>query len=97
VGWQRFRQCVDTVRAINDLLREVMTLDPIWEENMLRVVLVDRSGIIWPELSESLRRYAQRQLSRRRVKIRSNTAVTSYNAKEVVLDDGTTIPTRMFI
>jgi len=53
--------------------------------------------VILPELSESLGRYAQNKLGKRGVEVRLNVAVSGYNGKEVVLNDGTRIPTRMLI
>ena len=64
---------------------------------MLRVVVVDPGDHILPELGISLGRYAQEQLSRRGVEIRLKTKVTSYDGKEVTLDDRTKIATRMLI
>ncbi len=64
---------------------------------MLRVVIVDPGEFILPELSESLGRYAEKQLGRRGVEVRLKTKVTGYDGKEVVLSDGTKIATRMLI
>jgi NADH dehydrogenase len=87
----------ETAGAVNDFLREGLKFYHGVKENMLRVVLVDAGDVILPELSESLGRYAQRQLSRRGVEIHLKTKVTGYNGKIVELDDGTKIPTRMLI
>jgi NADH:ubiquinone reductase (H+-translocating) len=88
---------VETAGAINDLLREAIKFYPNLKVNMLRVVLVEAGGVILPELSESLGRYAQKQLGRRGVEIRLKTAVTSYDGKELTLNDGTRIMTRLLI
>ena len=64
---------------------------------MLRVVLVHAGEVILPELSASLGRYAQKQLGRRGVDIRLKTAVTGYDGKELTLNDGTSIATRLVI
>jgi NADH:ubiquinone reductase (H+-translocating) len=53
--------------------------------------------VILPELSESLGRYAEKRLGKRAVEIRLKTKVTGYDGKEVALDDGTKIATRMLI
>jgi NADH dehydrogenase len=88
---------VETVGAVNDLLREVLKFYNHLNEKMLRIVLVDAGQMILPELGESLGRYAEKRLSRRGVEIHLNTAVKSYDGKEVVLGDGTRIPSRMII
>jgi len=88
---------VETVGAVNDLLREALKLYNNLNEDMLRMVLVDAGQIILPELGESLGLYAEKQLSRRGVEIHLNTAVKSYDGKEVVLSDGTRIPSRMIV
>jgi NADH dehydrogenase len=87
----------ETAGAVNDLLREAIKFYPNLREGMLRVALVHAGDVILPELSESLGRYAQKQLGRRGVEIRLKTAVTGYNGKEVTLNDGTSITTRLVI
>src|SRR5260370_37640946 len=64
---------------------------------MLRVVLAHPGDVILPELSSSLGRYAEKQLGRRGVEIRLKTAVTGYDGKELTLNNGTTITTRLLI
>ena len=60
-------------------------------------MVVHPGEVILPELGESLGRYAEKQLGRRGVEIRLKTKVTGYDGKEVTLDDGTKIATRMLI
>ena len=88
---------VETAGAVNDLLREAMKFYPNLKDGMCRVVVVHPGEVILPELGESLGRYAEKQLSRRGVEIRLKTKVTGYDGKEVALDDGTKIATRMLI
>ncbi len=88
---------VETVGAVNDFLREAMKFYRHLKEDMVRVVLVHPGDVILPELGESLGRYAQKQLGRRGVEVRLKTKVTGYDGKEVALDDGTKIATRMLI
>ncbi len=88
---------VETVGAVNDFLREAMKFYHHLKQDMLRVVLVHPGDVILPELGESLGRYAQKQLGRRGVEVRLKTKVTGYDGKEVALDDGTKIATRMLI
>src|SRR5215813_7021953 len=86
---------VETAGAVNDLLREAMKFYPHLKEDMLRVVVVDPGEVILPELSESLSRYAEKQLGRRGVEIRLKTKVTGYDGRELSLNDGTRITTRL--
>jgi len=87
----------ETAGAVNDLLREAIKFYPHLREDMLRIVLVHAGDVILPELSESLGRYAQNLLSRRGVEIRLKTAVTGYDGKNVTLNDGAKISTRLVI
>jgi NADH dehydrogenase len=87
----------ETAGAVNDLLREAIKFYPNLREDMLRVVLVHAGDVILPELSESLGRYAQNRLSRRGVEIRLKTAVTGYDGRNLTLNDGAKITTRLVI
>ena len=74
-----------------------MKFYPNLKENMPRVVVADPGDHILPELGVSLGRYAQERLVRRGVEVRLKTKVAGYDGKEVALDDGTKIATRMLI
>jgi NADH:ubiquinone reductase (H+-translocating) len=87
----------ETIGAVNDFLREGMKFYPHLKEPMLRVVLVHPGEVILPELGENLGRYAQKKLAERGVEIRLKTKVTAYDGREVTLDDGDRIATRMLI
>jgi NADH:ubiquinone reductase (H+-translocating) len=88
---------VETAGAVNDLMREAMKFYPNLKESMLHIVVVHAGETLLPELSESLGRYAEKQLARRGVGIRLKTKVGGYDGKEVVLSDGTKIATGMFV
>jgi NADH:ubiquinone reductase (H+-translocating) len=88
---------VETAGAVNDLLRSAIKFYPNLKENMLRVVLAHAGEVVLPELSESLGRYAQKQLGRRGVEMHLGTAVTGYDGRELSLKNGTKIPTRLVI
>jgi len=88
---------VETVGAVNDLLREAMKFYKNLKQDMLRIVLVEASGAILPELGESLGRYAQEKLKQRGVEVHLKTAVAGYDGKEVLLGDGTKIATRLVV
>jgi len=88
---------IETAGAVNDFLREAMKFYPNLKENMPRVVVADPGDHILPELGVSLGRYAQERLARRGVEVRLKLKVAGYDGKEVALDDGTKIATRMLI
>ncbi len=88
---------VETAGAVNDLMREAMKFYPNLQENMLRIVVVHAGDALLPELSESLGRYAEKQLARRGVEVLLKTKVTGYDGKEVTFSDGTKIATRMLV
>ena len=88
---------VETIGAVNDLMREVMKFYPTLTRDMLRLVLVDHGEHLLPELGASLGHYAEKQLAKRGVDVRLKTGVTGYDGKEVALDDGTKIPANTLI
>jgi NADH dehydrogenase len=88
---------VETVGAVNDFLREGLKFYPRLKADMLRVVLVHPGEVLLPELGASLGRYAERKQGARGVEIRLKTKVIGYDGREVALDDGTRIATRMLV
>jgi NADH:ubiquinone reductase (H+-translocating) len=88
---------VETVGAVNDLMRESLKFYNNLNEDMLRIVLVDVGPMILPELGESLGHYAEKELRKRGVEIRLKTAVKGYDGKEVLLGDGTKIASNMIV
>ena len=82
---------VETIGAINDLLREASKFYPRVEAQKLRLLIVDPGAFLLPELSESLGRYTERQLTRRGVEVRMKTRVAGYDGREVAFADGSKI------
>lgn len=82
---------VETIAAVNDFVREALTLYPNLHEDHLRMVLVHPGPVILPELGEKLGAYAQKKLAARHVEIRVNTKVTGISDRGVELSDGTII------
>lgn len=78
---------VETMAALNDLLRDSARHYRTIEPGEIRTILVHDHERLLPELGESLARYAQHQLARRGVEIRLNTRVTGAGAGWVKLDD----------
>jgi len=88
---------VETVGAIMDFLRAAIKFYPNLKQEMLRVVLVHPGEVVLPELGESLGRYTQNQLRRRRIEIHLKTKVVGFDGREVTLDDGTKIGTNLLV
>ena len=88
---------VETIAAMNDFLREAVQFFPHLREDMLRIILVSSGPVILPELGEKLGTYAQRKLAEQKVEIRSNCKVTAVTDHDVILSDGTTVPTNTLV
>lgn len=82
---------VETIAGINDFVHEALRYYPNLTPDMVRMILVHPGGVILPELSESLGRYAQRKLEARGVEIRTATKVAAVGDDTVTLTDGTTL------
>lgn len=88
---------VETIAAMNDFLREAIQFFPHLREEMLRIILVSAGKVILPELGEELGTYAQRKLSEQKVEIHSSCKVTAVTGRDVMLSDGTTVPTNTLV
>src|SRR5262245_22465358 len=88
---------VETAGAVNDLMRESLKFYPNLKRDMLRIVVVHGGDVLLPELSESLGRYTEKQLTHRGVEVCLKTKVAGYDGNEVILGDGTKIETRMLV
>jgi len=88
---------VETIAGMNDFLRDAIKFYPHLNEKMLRIVLIHSGGVILPELSERLGKYARQKLEHRGIEIRLNTRVTGLTDREVTLSDGTRIVTNTLV
>jgi len=88
---------VETAGAVNDLLRESVQFYRRLSADLVRVVIVHPGDGILQELGASMGGYAAGKLRQRGVEILLQRKVTGYDGNEVVLDDGSRIPTRMVI
>jgi NADH:ubiquinone reductase (H+-translocating) len=88
---------VETAGAMNDLLRESVRFYGRLSKDLVRVVIVHPGDRILQELGASMGDYAAGKLRERGVEIALQRKVTGYDGKEVVLDDGSRIPTRMVV
>src|SRR6266849_8041420 len=78
---------VETIAAINDFIREAIEFYPKLTEEDLRIVLIEATDVILPELGPQLGTYARKKLTRRGVQFLMNTAVKSVSNDEVNKSD----------
>jgi NADH dehydrogenase len=88
---------VETIGALNDLVRDALEHYPGLREDDLRLILVHPGEVILPELGDSLGRYAQAKLARRNVEIRLQTRVTAFSDRGVELENGEAIPAQILV
>jgi NADH dehydrogenase len=87
---------VETVGAINDLVRESLPHYGRVDPRELRVVLIGGKAIL-PELGEALGLYAQEKLRERQVEIKLGAKVIAYAAAAVRCSDGESIPADLLV
>jgi NADH:quinone reductase (non-electrogenic) len=88
---------VETIASVNDFVREAIRYYPRLTADELRIILIEATGAILPELGPKLGAYAQEKLAQRGVECRMNTAVKSVSDGEVRLSDDSTIKTNLLI
>jgi NADH dehydrogenase len=88
---------VEAIAEVNDFVRDVARRYPHISPTELQVILLHAGSRILPELPESLSRYAQKLLTRRKVDIQLNTRLAAVTGEEAILSDGTRIPTKTLI
>jgi NADH dehydrogenase len=82
---------VETIAAMNDLLRQALPLYRNLNERALRLVLVHPGPVILPELGEELGKYTQKKLEKRGVEIILNARVAAVSDGSITLSNGTRI------
>jgi NADH dehydrogenase len=88
---------VETIASVNDFVREAIEFYPKLTEEELRIVLIEATDVILPELGPQLGAYARKRLAGRGVQFLMNTAVKSVSNNEVNLSDGTSLKTNMLV
>ncbi|MGH9956515.1 MAG: NAD(P)/FAD-dependent oxidoreductase, partial [Pyrinomonadaceae bacterium] len=88
---------VETIASMNDFVREAIAFYPRLTEKELRIVLVEATDAILPELGPKLGAYAREKLALRGVEFLLNTAVKSVSNDEVNLGDGSTLKTNLLV
>ena len=87
----------ETSGAINDLVRDTVRYYPDLNDRLIRVVVIQPSDLLLPELGEELGRYAERKLCERKVEVIKGARVASYDGSLVKLSDGQSIPASTLI
>jgi len=80
---------VETVAALSDFLRQATKFYRHLSPEQVRTVLIHAGAVILPELGEGLGVYAQRELAKRGIEIRTNTKVLGVSEHGLELSDGT--------
>jgi NADH dehydrogenase len=88
---------VETMAALNDLVRSTAESYPHLDTSEIRTVLVQPGKRLLPELSAGLAHYAQMKLQQHGVEVILNTKITGASAGAVELEGGRAIPTGMLI
>ena len=88
---------VETIASVNDFVREAIEFYPNLTEEQLRIVLIEATDVILPELGPELGAYARQKLARRGVQFLMKTAVKSVSNDEVNLSDGTSLRTNILV
>jgi len=83
---------VETVAAVNDFLRQATKFYRHLNQDLIRTVLIHAGPLILPELGEELGAYAQKELRKRNIDIRTNTKVHGVSENRLELSDGSTLP-----
>jgi NADH:ubiquinone reductase (H+-translocating) len=79
---------VELAGALNDFAHGILADYPNLRPEELLIILVHSGDRILPELSESMARYAQREMEARGVQFRLNTRLTDAQPDVVALSDG---------
>lgn len=88
---------VETIASVNDFIREAIRYYARLTENELRILLIEATDAILPELGTKLGTYAREKLTRRGVEFILKTAVKSVSNGEVTLSNASTIKTNLLV
>jgi NADH dehydrogenase len=88
---------VETIASVNDFMREAVKFYPKLTEAELRIVLIEATDVLLPELGPQLGAYALKKLASRGVQFLMNTAVKSVSNDQVNLSDGTSLKTNTLV
>jgi NADH dehydrogenase len=80
---------IECLAELEDMARDAMRFYPSLTPRDMRWVLVEATGRILPEVSESMGVYTVEQLRARNIEVKLSTRVNTMESRHVVLDDGT--------
>jgi NADH dehydrogenase len=88
---------VEGVAELNDLAADAARLVPALAGVRQRWVLVDAAPRILNEIPRRLGAYTHRELARRGIEIHTGTMLVSFDGREAVLSNGTSVPARTLV
>ncbi|MDQ2710743.1 MAG: NAD(P)/FAD-dependent oxidoreductase [Acidobacteriota bacterium] len=87
---------VETIAALNDLVREAARRDGV-DESEIRMTIAEPLGRLMSEVTEDLANYSQKQLQKAGIRVLLNTGVKSAQGDTIELSNGEKIQARTFI
>jgi NADH:quinone reductase (non-electrogenic) len=88
---------VETIGAINDLVRDSLRYSPHIARADVRFLLIFPGDLVLPELDEPLRRYAQRKLTERGIEVLPQPRVAGFDGTRIALSSGQAISSATLI
>ncbi len=88
---------VEGLAELQDFAAQTIELYPRCAAQGMRWVLVEAGGRIMREVPESLSRFAERELRRRGIEVRTDTTLRSLDARAATLSDGQAIDARTVV
>ena len=88
---------VETMAAVNDLVRERVRKHPNIANENVRTILINPSNRLLSEITPDLAAYAERKLKEREVEIRMKTKVSGATKTYIEVEGGERIPARTLI
>ena len=88
---------VETIASVNDFVREAIEFYPNLTEAELRIILVEATDVILPELGPKLGAYTREKLAERGVEFLMSTAVKSVTHEGVTLGNGSRLKTNLVV
>jgi NADH dehydrogenase len=88
---------VEGLAELQDFAAQAIELYPRCRAEGMRWILVEARGRIMQEVPDSLSEFAERELRRRGIEVRTDTTLREVSANAATLSDGETIPTRTVV
>lgn len=88
---------LEGLAELQDFAAQAIELYPRCRADGMRWVLVEARERIMPEVPPSLSSFAERELRRRGIEVRTSTTLAAVTATSASLSDGETIPTRTLV